>query len=278
MSSAGPGASSVQDTVGGLALGNAVGPIATLEEQAAALKQRAIQATVVARDAAADAAQMTSAHTPTIAQHRKLFLRAAFGINPDGMAITNQSLLPEHLKAYKSVKTVEQYNYIIDILRNWGDDAILANIRPDDQDAAAVRNFCKKHHHGYNYVKQFKIEEAQSIDGSPKSILKRKKSGGVVLHMLDVFDVIHEAHSRQGHLKVDKTLANFTPHFYSPTYELCKLFIRFCFVCRESHPRVDAQKGAKKPILLSEFCDYFQVDLIDMRTMLKKDVYRQMQH
>ncbi len=74
MSSTGRGASSVQDPVGGLALGDAVGPIATLEEQVAALKQRAIQATVVARDATADAVQMTSAHTTMIAQHRKLLL------------------------------------------------------------------------------------------------------------------------------------------------------------------------------------------------------------
>jgi hypothetical protein len=168
MSSAGCGASSVQDPVGGLALGDAIGPIATLEERAAALKQCAIQATVIARDATTNAAQMTSAHTTMIAQHRKLFLRAAFGINPDGTAITDQSLLPECLKAYKSVKTVKQYNYIIDILRNWGDDAVLANAHPYDQDAAAVGSFCKKQHHGYNYVKQFKIEEAQSIDGSPK--------------------------------------------------------------------------------------------------------------
>ncbi len=40
---------------------------------------------------------------------------------------------------------------------------------------------------------------------------------------------------------------------------------------------MDARKGAKKPILSSEFCDRFQVDLIDMRTMRKKDVYGQMQ-
>ncbi len=89
MSSAGRGVSSVPNPVGGLALGNAIGPIATLEEQASTLKQRAIQATVVARDAAADAAQMTSAHTTMVAQHCKLFLRAAFGINPNGTAITD---------------------------------------------------------------------------------------------------------------------------------------------------------------------------------------------
>jgi hypothetical protein len=39
-----------------------------------------------------------------------------------------------------------------------------------------------------------------------------------------------------------------------------------------------SRKGVKKPILSSEFCNCFQVDLIDMRTMRKKrDVYGQMQ-
>ncbi len=38
-----------------------------------------------------------------------------------------------------------------------------------------------------------------------------------------------------------------------------------------------ARKGAKKPILSSEVRDHFQVDLIDMRTMRKWDVYSQMQ-
>ncbi len=38
------------------------------------------------------------------------------------------------------------------------------------------------------------------------------------------------------------------------------------------------RKVAKKPIISSEFCDRFQVDLIDMRTMWKNDVYGVMQH
>ncbi len=39
-----------------------------------------------------------------------------------------------------------------------------------------------------------------------------------------------------------------------------------------------ARRGAKKPILSYEFRNRFQVDLIDMRTMRKRDVYGQMQH
>jgi hypothetical protein len=65
--------------------------------------------------------------------------------------------------------------------------------------------------------------------------------------------------------------------FFSPTYELYKLFINDCFVCHKRHPNVPARKGTKKPILSSQFCDRFQVDLIDMQTMRKRDVYDQMQ-
>jgi hypothetical protein len=120
------------------------------------------------------------------------------------------------------------------------------------------------------------IEEAKGLDGSLKIIHQHKKSGGIVLHMLDIFDIIHKAHSRQGHLKVDKTLANCTMS-YSPTYELCKLFITDCFVCHERHPKVPARKGVNKPILSCEFRNHFQVDHIDMQTMRKRDVYGQMQ-
>jgi len=95
--------------------------------------------------------------------------------------------------------------------------------------------------------------------------------------MLDIFDVIMEAHCRQGHLKVEKTLANCRPMFHSPTYELCKLFIADCCVCHEKQPIIPERRGAKKPILSSEFRDRVQVDLIDMRSMRKRDVYGRMQ-
>ena len=36
-------------------------------------------------------------------------------------------------------------------------------------------------------------------------------------------------------------------------------------------------KGAKKPILSLEFRDCIQVDLIDMRAMMKRDIYGNMQ-
>ncbi len=267
----------VPNPIGGPPNNEAIGPIAALEQRAAtALLQSAHQAAVVARDAVADAADINNAHAIIVAQHRKMFLARAFGINPDGTPITNPSLLPEKLKTYKSVKSIKQYNYIIKVLTNWGDNNVLKAASPEDPNTNACRNFHKENIQGYSYVKQFQIEEAKGLNGSLKIILKHKKSGGIVLHMLDIFNVIPKAHSRQGHLKVDKTLANCTM-FYCPTYKLCKLFINDCFICHEKHPKVPARKGAKKPIFSSEFRDCFQVDLIDMRTMRKRDVYGQMQ-
>jgi hypothetical protein len=198
----------VPNPVGGPPNNEAIGPIAALKQCATTLLQHAHQAAVVARDVAADAADINNAHAIIIAQHRKMFLVRAFGINLDGTPITNPSLLPEKLKTYKSVKSVKQYNYIIKVFTNWGDDNVLKAASLEDPDANACRNFRKKNIQGYSYVKQFQIEEAKGLNGSLKVILKHKKSGGIVLHMLDIFNIIHEAHSRQGHLKVDKTLAN----------------------------------------------------------------------
>ncbi len=109
MSSAG-GVPLVPNPIGGSPGNRAIGPIAALEQRAATLLQRVIQAAAVARDAAADAADINNAHATIVAQHCKMFLARVFGINPDGTPIIDPSLSLEGLKMYKSVKSVEQYN------------------------------------------------------------------------------------------------------------------------------------------------------------------------
>jgi hypothetical protein len=175
--------------IGGPPNDEAIGPIAALKQRAATLLQRAHQAGVVARDAAANAVDINNAHAIIVAQHCKMFLARAFGINPDDTPITDPSLLPKKLKTYKSVKSVEWYIYIIEVLNNWGDNNILKAASPEDPDANACRNLHKENIRGYSYIKQFQIKEAKGLDGSLKIILKHKKSGGIVLHMLDIFDV-----------------------------------------------------------------------------------------
>jgi hypothetical protein len=244
---------------------------------AALLQAHASQAAAIATAAANDAAVVSSAHNIIINKHRTMFLQRAFGINPDGTA-ADPSLLSDRLKKYKSVKTVDQYNDMVRCLTHWGEDEYLAAAPEEVTEASRIYRFRRQHPQGYNYAKYFRIEETKSLDGSPKKILIHKNTGGIVVHMLAVFDVIQEAHCRLGHLVVDKTLAATKPVHYSPTYELCKIYCKNCYVCMEKQPTVPPRKGAKKPIIFSEFCDHFQVDLIDMRTMRKKGMYRVMQH
>jgi hypothetical protein len=78
-------------------------------------------------------------------------------------------------------------------------------------EALRIYRFRRQYPQGYNYAKFFHIEETESLDGSPKKVLIHKNTGGIVVHMLAVFDVIHKAHCRLGHLAVDKTLPGTKP-------------------------------------------------------------------
>jgi hypothetical protein len=139
---------------------------------AAAFHQaRASQAAVIATAAANYAAAINTAHAIIIEKHCTMFLQQAFGINPDGIAIVDQALLPNCVKKYKSVKTVDQYNDMVRCLTHWGDDEYLAAAPEDNQEASRIYRFHRQHPWGYNYVKYFSIEESKSLDRSPKKIL-----------------------------------------------------------------------------------------------------------
>ncbi len=84
----------------------------TVGGAAAILQVRANQAAGIANAAANDAAAVSFAHSIILEKHRTMFLQRTFGINPDGTAV-DQAVLPNRLKKYKSVKTVEQYNNMV---------------------------------------------------------------------------------------------------------------------------------------------------------------------
>ncbi len=215
---------------------------------AAFLQVRATQAAAIATTTANDAAAVSSAHSIILDKHCTMFLQCAFGINPDGTAM-DQAVLPNCLKKYKYIKTVNQYNNMVLCLTHWGEDEYLVAAPEEDMEASRIYRFRKQHPQGYNYAKYFRIEETESLDGSPKMILIHKNTGGIIVHMLAVFDVIHEAHCRLGHLAFDKTLAGTKPAHYSPTYELVKIYCKNFYMCMEKQPTVPPRKGAKKPII-----------------------------
>ncbi len=219
------------------------------------LQVHATQAATIATAAANDAAAVSSTHDIIIDKHCTMFLQRAFGIKPNGTAV-NQALLPDCLKKYMSVKTVDQYNNMVQCLSHWGEDEYLAAAPEDDMEASRIYRFRRQHPQGYNYVKDFSIEESKSLDGSPKKILIHKNTGGIVVHMLAVFDVIHKAPCRLGHLAVVKTLAATKPAFYSPTYE-CARFTARIAMCAWRRNQLCQQGKVQRSL---SFCQSFVTD------------------
>jgi hypothetical protein len=124
---------------------------------AAFFQVRANQAAAIATAAANDAAAVSSAHNIITDRHCTMFLQIVFGIKPNGTAV-DQALLPNCLKKYKSVKTVDQYNNMVRCLSHWGEDEYLAAAPEDDMEASRIYRFRRQHPQGYNYVKYFSIE------------------------------------------------------------------------------------------------------------------------
>jgi hypothetical protein len=99
-----------------------------------------------------------------------MFLQRAFSIKLN-VTTVDQALLPNRVKEYKSIKTVDQYNNMVQCLTHWGDDEYLAAAPEEGREALRIYRFCRQHLQGYNYVKYFSTEESESLDRSPKKIL-----------------------------------------------------------------------------------------------------------
>jgi hypothetical protein len=113
---------------------------------AAILQVQANQAAAIANAAANNAAAVSSASI-ILKKHCTMFLQRAFGINPDGTAV-DQAVLPDCLKKYKSVKTVEQYNNMVRCLTYREEDEYLATAPEDDMEASRIYRFRRQHPQG----------------------------------------------------------------------------------------------------------------------------------
>ena len=99
----------------------------------------------------------------------------------------------------------------------------------------------------------------------------------VVLPMSKIFDAIDEGHKTILHLGEERTYEHISKTNYSVTQALCTAYCKTCQVCNAKQPTIAPHKGAKRPIHSQNFRDRYQIDLIDMRKMQKRDVYGVMQ-
>ncbi len=114
------------------------------------------------------------------------------------------------------------------------------------------------------------MEHLHSPQEEPRTILLHKKTGGQVFHMLSIFDAIVKVHCCSNHLVQEKTLVSCKSALYSAKQDLVRIYCESYYICMEKNPMVPPRKRAKKPRVSSNFHDRFQVNLIDMRKMLRR--------
>ena len=221
-------------------------------------------------------------------QHRKLFNLQAFGIDNDGK-IVDQSKYP---KTESKALTREAWLEIVTLLSKWKREDEIQSLSPDAK--VEYLTFRQQHndewkkesHKFYRWSKLnvYQIEHGVLASGEAVKRLLRKeekkstKKGSpsaprLVIPMLEVFDVIKATHSDLGHLGMERTYNEISKTHYSITQAMVNIYVKRCYHCIQKQPTIKEAKGAKKPIVSHEYRDRFQIDLIDMRKMKRKNIY-----
>lgn len=214
-------------------------------------------------------------------QHRSIFNHKAFGINNSGEVI-DKSKAP---KLESKQLTAETWADVVRVLSTWkkqedieqlGEEEAKAYDKFKEDNISLWRSDRKIF---FRWSCKYAVEVSQLANGDAVKRLVRIESGKevserrIVVPITNIFDVIHESHRSIGHLGEERTYTDASKKCYNVTQALVKTFIGSCFHCHQKQPSIKPLKGAKKPIVSSEFRDRFQVDLIDMRKKMKKNIY-----
>lgn len=143
-------------------------------------------------------------------QHRIAFNKQAFSI--DGNGATS----PVRMNG-SFVLTVREWEHKLHLLTNW-------NLN----DTEERKNFRFANKQGYEVVKKYQLSTSTLPDGTQVERLFKIENGNatrLVLHQLQVFDAIHEAHSDVGHLKRGRTWMNVKSRYYNVPQSLISLYI-----------------------------------------------------
>ncbi len=89
----------------------------------------------------------------------------------------------------------------------------------------------------------------------------------------EVFDCIRDWHKFSQHRGQERSWRATRGKYYNILEELIQHYCKMCLVCLKKNDPVKTTKGSRKPIRSAYFRDRFQVDLIDMRKLLKRDPY-----
>ena len=228
-----------------------------------------------------DTQKATYLRDPTLLKkHRDAFMARAFP-PPDPHFLGNK---PQSKSAsIQQCRPQEEVDYIKYVVSNWHKGTEIRNMEDCDL-RDEILQFRRKHKNGNKYIHQYSVEEVWAPgDFAPRQVLRRFEAtkdqpkvlqlGRIVISREELFDAINEWHHQHGHLGQERTWNFCKAKYWNVTQEHVKHYCNTCFSCLKKNPVTRKLKGAIKPIFSKNFRDRFQVDLIDMRKLRKRDPF-----
>lgn len=112
----------------------------------------------------------------------------------------------------------------------------------------------------YRKVSQFNIEQIDNVQR-----LKHKKSGKILIHVDNYYDILQQAHDDSIHGGRDTMLKNLRERYFNINERVVAAFLKMCPVCERKRNK-SHRKEIVKPILTHDLNGRCQVDLIDYQT------------
>ncbi len=142
--------------------------------------------------------------------------------------------------------------------------------------------FRQQNPHGNKLILQYSVTTVQLPGTAPQKVLRKlelhepsgdMRPGWIDLCKEEVFDWIQDWHKFSSHLHLgeERSWRATKGKYYNISQELIKHYCKTCLVCNKKNQTPKATKGSRKPIRSASFRDRFQVDLIDMRKLRKRD-------
>jgi hypothetical protein len=205
-----------------------------------------------------------------IANYRHTFMSRAF--------LSHSTSLPEVEDVADMqlwCRPQEELDYIVYVLSNWKADINLKTTQPGIERDELIK-FCREHKGGDKFKRKYHLETIKVPGADPRIVLQRNehgKIGRIVVSRESVFQAIDEWHRQQGHLGQERTWGYCCDKYYNISQALVTHYCKTCLTCMHKKPVTKQQKGSWKPILSCWFRLRFQIDLVDMRTLHKRDPF-----
>jgi hypothetical protein len=214
-----------------------------------------------------------ASYPPLVAHHRELFMQRAFGQSD---AQDEYVDIDDNEMKKSSLRTEDELQNICFILKHWGGNQNLKLLK-DDLLRKKLIQFRRAHPVGKHHITKYHYSTITLPCGTKRNILRRierGKIGRIVVSRERVFDAINEWHrSGSGHFGSERTWMLCKEKYHNCTQPLVRLFCELCPECFQKNPKVKTMKGSRKPIKSKLFRERFQIDLIDMRKLRKRNPY-----